>query len=152
MEHAVARLARVTRIAGSLAAALLAASCVQLEWTRQIALEPVDVERLATLRAGASDLGECVATLGAPVYVWEYGGEGVALGYGSRRRSAFGISASVPIADRSSASFDYDQGTAQTRGWVLFFDADWKLVAIEQGRLRDLTLARERRRAASVEE
>jgi hypothetical protein len=90
--------------------------------------------------------------LGAPLYVWEYRGDGVALAFGAKRGTNFGFGVSVPVTDYQSASFDYGEGDAQTRGWVLFFDAEWKLVAIREGRLRDLARGFRRQPPAPVDD
>jgi hypothetical protein len=147
MDHAVERLARV-----ALALCALTTSCVQLQWSQETVHERVDGAAVAALQPGVSDLAQCLAALGAPLYVWEYDGDGVALGFGALNDETWGVGVNIPISESTSASFDYDEGDAQTRGWVLFFDESWTLVAASEGRLRDLALGFRRQPPAFVDE
>ena len=128
------------------------AGCVSAEYRREIVHEPIARERLSALEPGVSDLGACLAALGAPAYVWEHSGDGLALGYGWYRHAHWGVGASYQLSRGVTASMNYDDIDAVTRGYVLFFDGTWKLTAVRSGYLRDLTQGLGRRRpAADVE-
>jgi len=140
------------RLALLLALAASSASCVSFTWERDTRYEPVPAQALGQLRAGESDLGHCLAALGAPLWVWEHpeGGRGGAvLAYGWFEQRAFKMRVQVPLGQRASGSLDYDRSDARLHGLVLFFDADWKLLRWQSGLLRDL--AREARRPSAVE-
>jgi hypothetical protein len=143
---------RPALIAAAMVALGAATSCVTAEYRRTIVDEAVPEERVASLVPGRSGLAECLAALGAPSYVWEYRGDGLALGYGSYRRSHWGLSVSYQVANDVSASMSYEDLGSKTRGYVLFFDEGWVLQAVRAGLLRDLTLGLGRRRPAALEE
>ena len=133
------------QLLGALLAGPIAAGCVQLSWNRVTRHSPVPRDALARLSSDPghpSDLGECLAALGAPLWVWEHeidGASGAVLAWGWFDERSLGFSASVPITRGVSASFDYDDADARMRGVVLFFDRDWRLVVLRTGLLRDLT-------------
>jgi hypothetical protein len=141
---------QAARIAACLVA-LLASSCVQLEWERNQTHAHVDTAAIARLEPGASDVGACLAELGAPLYVWEYAGDGVALAFGAQSGRYLDLNISIPL-ERGSAPVDFGERYANTDGWVLFFDADWKLVRVQAGRLRNLARELERRPAPVEDE
>jgi len=132
----------------------LCVGCVSLTWERESRHTPVSAASISRLESGRSDLGECLAELGAPLWVWEHvegGRPAAALAYGWFDERDFGVRVSVPVSDNFSASFDYDQIDQRMKGLVLFFDEGWMLTAWRTGLLRDLT--REvRRPPAAVEE
>ena len=137
----------------ALAAALLSSSCLSAFYRRETRFEPVPEETLAALNPGTSDLGECLERLGAPLWVWEYEGSGVALAYGWLANRGWNLHASYSFERNVSASFTWQRIDARMKGVVLFFDEDWKLVAWRSGLLRDLTAGfRERRPAAVLDE
>jgi len=116
-------------------------ACISLNWERQSFDRPVVPEVLASLQSERSDLAHCLELLGAPLWVWEHSEErrdGAALAYGWLESRDLGLRVSVPVADRVSASFDYDQIDSRMRGAVLFFDHENRLVAWRLGLLRDL--------------
>lgn len=133
-------------------ASAVAPACVSAEYRRTIVHEPVPEERVAALARGTSDLAACLASLGAPSYVWEYRGEGLALGYGWYRASHWGLGVSYQVAHDVSASMEFDELGSKTRGYVLFFDERWVLQDVRSGLLRDLTAGLGRRRPAPVAE
>jgi hypothetical protein len=80
--------------------------------------------------------------------VWEHG-DGAALGWAWRKRSEVGVHVSIPLSDQGgAASMDADKAQADTRGAVLFFDREWRLVERREGLLRDLLLRVNRVRPA----
>ena len=58
--------------------ALLASGCVTVRWTRNYQFLPPDEEALAALEPGSANLGDCLTSLGAPLFVEEHG-RGVAI-------------------------------------------------------------------------
>jgi len=133
------------------ALALVLQSCVGVSWRRRTFDIPIADATLASLEPGVSTLEECLGALGAPLYVWEYKGDGVALGYGWLKQGEVGVSASIPVADRASASFSFDEIRSQLDGAVLFFGPDLKLELVRRGYLREIAPLG-RRRPAPVEE
>jgi len=130
------------------ACALLGAGCVSVTWRAEQRLSPPSAAVVEGFAPGTTTLGECLDRLGAPVAVWEYKGEGVALAYGSARARTLGFNASIPVTRGASASFDYDDVAANLRGYVLLFDAGWKLESVRAGYLREIGRALGRRRPA----
>ena len=133
----------------SLAAVLalgLGAGCVSVTWTRASRYEPPAAADLETLAPGESDLGSCLQSLGAPLWVWEAPQGRHALAWGWLEDEDLGARVSVPVVRFVSASFSFDRIDARMRGLVLFFDDDWSLVATRSGLLRDLTSESARRR------
>lgn len=127
-----------------LRAALLAAlssgllgSCLRLNWNRQTIHVPIPDQRLEELAPG-DELARCLELLGAPLLVRELGEGAAALVYGWLDQEGWGLNVSVPVGDRLSASFDYDQVDSRARGILVLVDAERRLVAARQGALRDL--------------
>lgn len=132
----------------------LCVSCVSFAWERESRHTPISAASIARLESGRSDLGECLAELGAPLWVWEHvegGRPAAALAYGWFDERNFGVRVSVPVSENFSASFDYGQIDRRMKGLVLFFDEDWTLTSWRTGLLRDLT-QEARRRPATLEE
>jgi hypothetical protein len=138
-------------VIGAGALALGLSACVRGEYRRTIVDAPIESERVAALVPGRSGLAECLAVLGAPHFVWEYRGDGLALGYGWFRGSHWGASASYQVARGVSASMDYADLDGATRGYVLFLDGRWVLEGVRKGRLRDLTEGARKPRPAGTE-
>jgi len=135
----------------SVGLALGAASCVKAQYERHIVLEPVRTDELQHLVPGESDLEHCLAVLGAPNFVWERSGDSIAIAYGSYRHQGWQLGASVNVTRGVSASFDYGELEALSRGYVLLFDERWKLESVSEGLLRDLSAEFERTPPQSVE-
>ena len=132
----------------------LCASCVTFSWERESRHAPVPDVAIARLQAGRSDLDQCLAEFGAPLWVWEHverGSPAAALAYGWFDERSLGMRVSVPVSEQFSASFDYDQIDQRMQGLVLFFDEHWKLASWRKGLLRDLT-QEARRPPAALEE
>jgi hypothetical protein len=127
-------------------------SCISLTWQHEITLEPVRPEAVATLQPGTSDLGACLDALGAPLYVWEYRGDEIALAFGWLESRHWGAGVRAQVVENVSASFNYDAIDAATEGYVLFFDEAWKLTAVRRGKLRNLAAAIARHPPAPVED
>lgn len=135
---------------GVVAAAALCSGCFRFAWERETRQVPPSKEALADIVAGETTLAHCLDRLGAPLYVWEYKQNGLALAYGWLEVDNKGVSASVSVAHDMSASFSYDDSDARLRGVVLLFDQDLKLELSKSGYLRDLSLEFARRRPADT--
>ena len=123
-------------------AALLVSSCVQAQFERNNQLRPVVEEDLLQFVPGETKLDDCLAVLGAPLFVRERQTYGAELAYGWFHQTDWGLSVSLPVAENVSASFNYDELDEKLRGVVLLFDEDWTLEVVRTGYLRDL-VARE---------
>lgn len=113
--------------------AALGSACVtgNLE-TRDELEKPEGFDALAP----GDGLGECLDVLGAPLIVWEQG-DGMVLAWAWREERGWGLSASVPVNDRS-ASFAYRRALEGRDALMLFFDAGWTLVEVKEGALREV--------------
>ncbi|MBI5365013.1 MAG: hypothetical protein HZA53_17680 [Planctomycetes bacterium] len=131
--------------------ALGAASCVSFRFDRATVNLPPRAGVVAALVPGKSALDDALAALGAPVFVWEWKGDGMALAWGWSEDGARGVTLSVPIDQGTSAQASYDDLARHLRGVVLFFDADAQLVDAREGALNDFRAELERRRPAPVE-
>ncbi len=138
------------RLIALLCLAPLASGCLTFTWERQT--RDVAHSKSATdeLRPAEASLAQCLDRLGAPLYAWEYKGNGMALAWGWLEDESKGITLSVPVAEHASASFSYDRIDARMRGIVLLFDADLKLELARRGYLRDLAILYHRRRPADT--
>jgi hypothetical protein len=125
--------------------------CAKLQYERHVQLQPIASDELQHLVPGESDLAQCLARLGAPNFVWERRGDSIALAYGSYRHEGWQAGANLSIGKGPSASFDYGELEALSRGYVLLFDERWKLESVSEGLLRDLSTKFERTPPQSVE-
>lgn len=133
----------------TVASLLLLGSCVRFGYGVTHLEEPLDPAALQALRPGIDDLGSCLARLGAPHHVWEYRGDGVAIGWHYSDGSDFDLDISYSLPRQfSGASFSIDWDDLELPGAVLWFDRDLRLVEWKQGTMRDLT-GGERRRPPS---
>lgn len=117
--------------------ALAASSCVRARYQKSTVLRPVPLAAHSELEPGAS-LRECLARLGAPNFVWEQPSGALAVAYAWSRSVGWGVGVSGTIVRNVDASFNYDDLSANTRGLVLWFDANWRLERVERGRMREL--------------
>lgn len=127
---------------------LLLQGCVHLYWNVDHVEEPIPDGVLAKLEPGTDDLGRCLQLLGAPHFVWEYRGDGMALAWVTLDSSAFGFSVSYTFEHFAATSLSYDSGFAELPGVVLWFGPDLKLESWRRGRMRDLTSGLQHRPAA----
>lgn len=136
----------------AIAAALLAGGCVRLGYGHRMVDGPIDKAALESLRPGTDDLGTCLHRLGAPHFVWEYRGDGMALGWVWSDSSDWDFDASYAIIDRvPGVSFGLDWDDFDFPGTVLWFDGDLKLIEWKLGSMRDLTTEL-RRRSSPVDD
>lgn len=129
----------------TLGALLLCSACVSVSWERRLRDVPLRAEQYLELKAGESGLQDVLDHLGAPLDVWELGHGRFALAYGWEMNRELGLSVSIPVTQRRSANFDYDEINLHTPGIVCFFDADLRLEVLREGRLNDLRAAERRR-------
>jgi hypothetical protein len=139
------------RVGAALAIALLVAGCVTYSYTRDMRFAPIDDAALDSLHPGDADITECLAKLGAPLYVWEYSTEGVALAYGFDKDRTWSLTVSVPVSHGFSASGSYSDQVRKLRGAVLLFDPEWRLQLVRRGMLADLSAELRHKRPAIVE-
>ncbi len=132
-------------------APLFLSGCITFVWSRERRFEPLAMGALEGLEVGRTTLSECLLRLGAPLYVWEYKGDGAALAWGWSDEDEKRVAVSIPLQERFSASFSYDSEIAKLRGAVLLFDRDLKLEQVREGWLRDLERGIGRRRPAAAE-
>jgi hypothetical protein len=123
----------------ALACLPLLSGCISYSYERHRTFESVSPNAVSELEIGVSDVGDVLAKLGAPLYVWEGAAEAVVLAYGSENRREHGFSVSVPLFEQANASFAYDDVAQQLDGYVLVFDADLKLEIVRVGILRELS-------------
>lgn len=130
------------------------AGCVGVTWNRSSRNVPVPAERLERLEAGRTDLAECLATLGAPIAVWEHGENGTSgavLAYGWVDALDWGVNVSFPVTRRLSGSLDYDSIDRDLAGVLLFFGDRWVLRRWRAGLLREAVADPGLRRSAPVD-
>jgi len=134
-------LARAALVAGiSLFSMCGFSSCVSFTWSRHRMYQPLPKNAIVGLDPGSTKLDACIERLGAPLYVWEYKGDGAALAWGRGDAKSKRISVSIPVK-AASPSVTYADVDATVRGVVLLFDKDLVLEQVKQGYLR--AIARE---------
>lgn len=126
-------------------ALLLCSACVSVSWERKLRDLPLRPEQYQQLQPGAATLEDVLAKLGAPLDVWELGHGRFALAYGWEQNRELGMSVSVPVTQRRSANFDYDEINLHTYGIVCFLSAELRLESLEEGRLHELRAMQRRR-------
>lgn len=129
---------RTSALAAALIASLLLPGCVRLRWSHENRFQPLAAEAHAHLCAGESNMGEVLACLGAPLFVWEQTVDSFAIAYGWYHGRSAGGTLSVPVSDSFSASFSYDDLAANLYGVVFTFDRDDRLIVVSEGYLRDI--------------
>lgn len=134
----------------AIAALALCSACVSYKYERHSAFEPVRADKVAELAIGTSDIGDALARLGAPLYVWEGVDDAIVLAYGSDDSRQWGLNVSVPVYDQANASFKYDDTSSRLEGYILVFDRNLELKIVRAGLLRELGRT-VRLRPASVE-
>ena len=132
----------------ALLAALLCSGCVTGTYSRSQSYAPVVHEQLVALEPGKATLAEALASLGAPLFVWEWMGDGAALAWGWGDEAGWGLSLSVPVSDTSATVFAWDSKALDLPGAVLFFGADGILLEAREGKLSDIRAETIRRRPA----
>ena len=114
-----------------------------LGYIRSRVNEPVPAAALAALRIGQDDLGVCLSALGAPVHVFEYGGDGMVLLWSWQDIDDWSLDVSVPVTDFANAEFELDLTATERLGCLLWFGPDLVLSGWRRGQLGDLLTARQ---------
>ena len=130
----------------------LAPGCVAVRWTRDARQSPPPDQAEVVLVEGTTTLHEALATLGAPLGVYEYRQTGMALAWGWYRGDSKGLRVSVPVYQNVSASVDYTDSREGLEGMLLLFDQDLRLVSVRSGWLEDLTSGLERQSPTVLED
>jgi hypothetical protein len=131
----------------------LGSSCLNVDWTRNSRYHPVPEELEPELVVGESQLDDCLAQLGAPLWVLEHpikGRDGALLAWGWYLSNDIGVNLSYAFDRYVSSSVDYKQSDADMEGLVAIFDQDWRLVEVKRGLLRDLASEFTRARPRAV--
>jgi hypothetical protein len=117
---------------------LFCGGCVTGGYYRQQIFDPIQPARIAALETGKTTLAEVLAAFGAPIFVWEWKGDGAALAWGWSDAARWGFAVSVPVGDTSATAFSYDDLASELPGAVLFFGPDDVLIEARQGRLAEI--------------
>lgn len=117
---------------------LACAGCVRFAVGRYRQEQPVAIEQLEQLTPGRDDLGSCLHVLGAPVYIFEWQRDGMALAWVWEDVFEWGLRVSLAFGRGPSASFSYDDADADRPGCMLWFDRDLVLREWRRGSMRDL--------------
>jgi hypothetical protein len=122
----------------AVAICLACSSCVRVQWNRAMFCRGIDSNELTVLRAGESQLNDCLELFGSPLYVWQAGADQYAVAYGWDMDKGWGINVSIPVTQEFSASFDYDDLDRRLYGIVMTFDANDQLQYQRQGFLSEI--------------
>jgi hypothetical protein len=138
-------------ILAAASAPLVLAGCFSVGYSRELREVAPDPALVESFEPGA-ELGAVLAALGAPLDVWEGAAGSVVVSYGGLRTREWAFEVSVPVAERGSASFAFDDARTRTSGHVLVFGPDLRLEILRAGNLADLRRETARRRAAALED
>jgi hypothetical protein len=117
---------------------LLCGGCISGGYARMQVFTPIAPARIAALEPGKSTLAEVLAEFGAPVFVWEWKGDGAALAWGWSATDRWGFAINVPVADRNATAYSFDKLASDLPGAVLFFGPDDVLIEARVGRLSEI--------------
>jgi hypothetical protein len=134
------------------AASLVCASCVTFSFDRDLRYVPLSDAAIDAVRPSETTLAQCLEEFGAPLYVWEYKEDGVALAYGWHKEKNWNVTVSVPLTHGYSASASYTDDAEKLRGVVLLFDRDLRLEIVRRGFLKSLRQELRARRPAPVDD
>lgn len=139
-------------ILSALAAGLLAtlSGCLSFVWSHEHTFRPMAKDALLDLQTGTTTLTTCLDRLGAPLYVWEYKGDGAAVAWGFGDDDSKRIAITIPL-QRARPTLSFATIDAKLQGAVLLFDRDLVLEQVKKGYLRDLAKELQRPRPAPVE-
>jgi hypothetical protein len=118
-------------------ALLLLGSCISANYVRFSTGEPVGDEELEGLRPGNSDLGACLAQLGAPHLVWQASDKSIAMAYAWLDQGDWGVGLSYSLEQFVSVRLSYDSSAILTEAAVLIFDQNLQLIAVKRGLLSE---------------
>ena len=118
--------------------AVACAGCLRFGYDHTHAEEPIPP--VESLQRGTDDLASCLRRFGAPHFVWEYQGDGMALAWYSSDSSGWDFDVSYSFGRAfTSASFSLDWDDLDLPGLVLWFDPGLKLLEWKQGPIGQLT-------------
>ena len=120
---------------GALLLAFGASSCLNISWTRSTLHQPVPDGVEEAFVVDESTMGDALARLGAPIYVWELPRGHAALAWGWYGSRDLGVQVSLPTESFVDPSFQYSQVDNRLRGYVLVFDDAGGLVYVRKGYL-----------------
>lgn len=129
---------------------LCTSSCLSLNWERHLLEKPIPEGSIESLVVGESNLGDCLDSLGAPLFVDELG-DRVALTYGWGRNTAWNLSADISFIHESAGSVAYGTVRARMPGVILILDEERILRTVRRGKLSDLRREFERQRPQLVD-
>jgi hypothetical protein len=131
---------------------MLCGGCISGGYSRQQIFSPIAPARITALEPGKTTLDEVLAAFGAPIFVWEWKGDGAALAWGWSDNDRWGFAISVPVADRNATAYSFDKLANDLPWAVLFFGADDVLIEARQGRLSEIRAETAQPRPAPVPE
>ena len=126
------------------------AGCVRLIYAVDHIETPIAKSAIERLRPGADDLQSCLQAIGSPHFVWEYEGNGMALGWVYSDAAGWSLDLSWSFERFVSASFSLDLDNTDLPGAVLWFDSELRLLEVREGSMRSLTAGL--RRPAAVDD
>lgn len=129
----------------AIGASFLGTGCASITYERREVFEPVTPAAVESLHPGESTLGDVLARLGAPIYVWEGGLGEIVLAYGAQRDSGWAFGIKVPVVERATASLRYDDAATKLEGYIMVFDSHLKLRLLQAGLLRNFRVIATRR-------
>ncbi len=112
--------------------------CITGGYYRQQLFSPISHAQIQRLEPGRTTLAEALKAFGAPLFVWEWKGDGAAVAWGWGDAARWGVSVSVPVGDYSTTAFTYDDLANILPGAVLFFGPDDVLVEAREGKLAEI--------------
>jgi len=121
---------------GLLAATTLLSSCVTGTYRRINIGEPRPDAVVQPLLEEASELQDCLDSLGAPNFVWPTD-DGTAVAYTHSHQKGWGLRVSAALR-RVTGSVAVNSSLERGEAWVLFFDPDWNLLFLRHGMLADI--------------
>ncbi len=114
------------------------AGCVSFRWDRVTEEQPPPPHEVSRLVIGEDSVTTCLQRLGAPTHVWPRDAGEMVLAYAWASAAQWGFRVSAALRGTSAPVFDFDNLGANTVGYALWFDRDWKLSAVHFGHLEEL--------------
>ena len=117
---------------------LFSGGCITGGYSRQQVFAPIVPAGITALEPGKTTLADVLAAFGAPIFVWEWKGDGAALAWGWSDSGRWGFAVSVPVGDTSATAYSFDKLANDLPGAVLFFGPDDVLLEAREGRLAEI--------------
>ena len=113
---------------------LACCSCANASLNSNTIGHRIDLEDVAKLAVGKSNLDDCLKMLGAPTLVEQSdSGNQLVLSYEWLRTSGWGVGASVTIDTIGNVSANYSNSDTTPTFVKLIFDKEWQLIEVMQG-------------------